>query len=492
MTQPSPAPSPRRPWVPWAVAGGAVAVAVVAAVVVVPLLAPASAPSPTPTQTDAVGPSPSATSTPTPTPTATCTVTTPSVAWFDVRELALPADGEFTADRVQRIRGADEFDFLDSTGFLIDDDRFGIITFHESSSVSVLTVAERDGEVLWTREIEGSLAPVSSPALTGAADRIVVSVAVDTDWVMRSLDLATGETLAERPFGEHFAVFAKASRASSAAVAPASADAFYVSDRETLSRVNADTLETEWSASGSDFGVDEFEGGVPFWVTEDVVFVGSHALDAQTGESLGWESAGAVFLAGGATLQTMVMYDHVGPYDLSGLDTATGETCWSREIISMAGTADTLWVLTTDGAVERIDPATGATEETLAQTSADTLHTAGRFLVAYDGDEEDYSAPVTATVFDGSTQVGELTLSSGAELYGSGDQLVVYERGTSTTPASLTAYDLPSTDRVWRAKLEDAYPDAAAGGLLQHRETSDGDVSIIDVYLLHGTGERAR
>jgi hypothetical protein len=480
MTEPRPGTAPRRTWLPWAVVGGVAAVAVVAAIVVVPLLTPSAGPSPTPTgTTDAAEPAPSAT----PTPTPTCTVTAPSVAWTDVTELALPADGAFTADRVQRIRGADQYDFLDAAPFVIDDHRFGVITFLESSSVSHLTVADRDGEVRWTREIEGYLSVVSSPALTGVADRIVVSVSVGTDHVMRSLDLATGETLAERPFVYHYGVFATASRTSSAAVAPASADAFYVSDRETLSRVNADTLETEWSASGADFGVDEFEGGVPFDVTEDVAFVGTHALDAQTGEALGWESAGTVFFAGGATLQTKRMYDHLGPYDLSGLDTETGETCWSREIVSMAGTADTLWVLTADGVIERVDPVSGVTEETLAQTSADTLRTVGRFLIAEDGDPEDYTAPSTVTVFEGSTQRGQLTLPSGSEPYASGDQLLVYDRGTSSRPASLTAYTLPSTDPVWRAKVEDAEP--AAGVILQRRGTSEGDVSLIDIDLLH-------
>jgi len=478
--------TPRRmnPRLLWVTVGAAAAVAVAGAAVAVPLLRPAGTPTTTPSTAPSEAPAtPSAAPTPTPTPAPTCTVTTRDVVWSDPWDLRLPADGPSAADRVQRITRAD-VDFRPTPHpFFVDDETFAILTANDLRSRSSLTVAGRDGEERWTVEIDGRIDLLSSPATTGVPDVVVVAVTGfdGGEHRMMSFDIATGELVAERETGETSAVTMRAGRAWWSDAAPREADSFYVSDRDALSRVDAATLEPQWTVAGADYGVEWFEGGVPFDVNGDVAFIGSHAVDAATGGSLGWESAGTVVSAAGATLQTRLMYDHIGPYDLSGLDTALGESCWTREVLSYAATADTLWILTPDGAIERIDPLTGEARETVAQSAADTLTMAGRYLLAHENDPDDYTAPSTVTVFDGGVERGRMTVESGAMVYASDTQLVVHAQAGRGRLPSLTGFDEPGGDPVWRIEEIDLAVDAG----IVLRADVDGDENIVDYVLRH-------
>ena len=473
-----------RPAALWATVGAVAAVALVGSAGAVALLRPVGAATETPSVTPAgETATPSATVTPTPTPV--CTVTTEDVVWSDPWDLSLPPGGPTEADRVQRITRADVDFRPHPSPFFIDEGAFGILTANDLRSRSSLTVADRDGEERWTVEIDGRLSLVSSPATTGVADLLVIAVTGfdGGDHRMMSFDLGTGDVLAERETDTIIsAITPTAGNAWWANAAPRAADTFYVSDGDALSRVNAATLEPEWTVSGADYGVDWFEGGVPFDVLGDVAYVGSHAIDVSTGDSLGWESAGAVVAVAGATLQTRLMYERIGPYDLSGLDTSLGESCWTREVMSYAGASDALWILTPGGTIERVDPLTGKTLETVAQTSADTLTMSGRHLLAYEnGDADDHTAPSTVTVFDDGTMRGEMTVESGSRVYASGTQLVIHDQGGRGRLPSLTAYDEPGADPVW--KIEELDLTIDAGVVL--RADVDGNENIVDFVLRH-------
>lgn len=473
----------RRRWLVWGTVGAVALLTIVVVVVAVPLLRPTTAaPTPTPSTTT-VSPVASSTPTPTPTPTPTCTVATPDLVWSDPYDLDLPSDGRTTSTPIQRIDGVREKPGIwpDDASFAIDEERVGVLTNANGlDGTSYLTVIERDGTVRWEVAVDGYASVLSAPATTGVPGRLILEAHDADDYRMISYDIATGDVLHERESGEVYAITRHASRASFADVAPVSADAFFVSDRESLSRVDPATLEAEWSVSGDEFGVDWFEGGVPFDVVTDVVFVGTHAVDARTGEALGWESAGAVFEAAGATLQTPLLYDAVGPYDFSGLDTRTGESCWTREVVDIAATLDTLWVLLPDGAIERIDPLTGETIEKIAETAATSILATGDRLIAMETDREDYTAPVRYTAYDGTAPFGAVEVAPGRGGFVSGDQLLFYDYGSVKNPATLTAYERGNPSPVWQIDGEGL--SIEAGVVL--RTTWDAENERVDVELL--------
>lgn len=469
----------------WITVGTVAAMAIAGAAVAAPLMrpsaegaaSPSTAPSASPTG-EAESPSP----TPSPTPTPTCTVTMHDVVWSDPFELTLPAAGPADADRVQRIERADVDYRPTPFPFPIDEESFGILTANDLRSRSSLTVAGRDGQERWTVVIDrGRLQVLSSPATTGVQGILVIGVTAfeGGDHRMMSFDLATGDVIAERETGETSPITWRAGRAWWTSVAPTTADSFYVSDRDALSRIDATSLETRWTVAGSDYGVEWFEGGVPFGVIGDRAFVGSHAVDAETGEGLGWESAGNVTSVAGATLHTRLMYDHVGPFDLSGLDLARGESCWTREVLSYTGDADTLWILTSEGAIERIDPLTGEALETVAQTTANSLRAVGRYLFATESDPDDYRQPTTVSVFEDSVLRWTYTDDSSAPPYVSGSQIVVHERKQGLD--TLTGYDEPGGDPAWQIEELDIFVDE---GVVLQAEV-DWNENIVDYALRH-------
>lgn len=471
----------RRRWVVWGTVGAVAALAIGAAVIAVPLLRPsASAPSPTPSASP-TSPEPSAT--PTPTPTPTCTVTAPALVWSDPHELDLPRDGRVTSTLIQQIEGVREKPGMwpDDAAFPIDGELVGVLTnVNGLEGTSHLSVIERDGTVRWDAEMDGYASVLSAPATTGVPGRLIMEAHNGAgDFRLFSFDIATGEVLRERDSEEISAVTRYAARASNADVAPVSADAFFVSNRDSLMRIDPATLEAEWSVTGEEFGVEWFEGGVPFDVVTDVVFVGPHAVDARSGEPLGWESSGAVFEVAGATLQTPLLYDYVGPYELSGLDTSTGEACWTREILDLAATSDALWVLSPDGTIERIDPLTGEVIETVGETTATSLTAMGDRLIAIEEDRDDYTAPLKYTFYEGSTALGTV-VADGRGGFFSADQFLIYDYGSVKVPETLTAYDLGTPTPAWQVDGEGMAIDA--GVVL--RTTWDADTERVEVVLL--------
>lgn len=483
-----PVDTPRRRWVAWGTVGAVAVVAVAAAVIAVPLLRPvdAAAPVPSPSATTpATDPATDpATPSPTPEPTASCTVTAPELAWSAAHELDISRDGRLSATPIQRIEGVRErpgmwaFD----AAFAVDAGVVGVLTHVvDDAPRSYVSVVERGGAVRWARDFAGYVSVLSTPASTGVPGQLVLLVR-DGDGGHRMIahDLDDGRVLRDREAGELFSVTQEAYRASASGVTSPSADAFFASDRDSLSRISAATLETEWNVRGEDFGVDWFEGGVPFSITRDVVFVGTHAVDARSGAALGWESTGAVFEAAGATLQSPMLYDHVGPYELAGLDTATGESCWSREILDVAATDDTLWVLSAAGMIERVDPFTGTTLEQVGETAATSVLSAGDRVIALESDPDDYNAPIRYTVYDGSDESGTVEAPSGPGVFTSGEQLLFYDYGTVDVAATLSAYDLPGTSPVWQVNGTGMSIDA--GVVL--RSTWDADTGRFDVELL--------
>lgn len=466
----------RRRWVPWA-AVGAVVVLGGAAAVAVPLLARSGEPAAAPTSTTPTAASPEAGAE---SPSA-CVVTTPEVTWRDPNSLSLPTDGNLESTVVQEMPWIDVEGGLWPEVFAVDDETFGVISTNGTLARSFLALVDRGGRVEWKVELDGPATVLSTPARTGVEGRVVVLVSRDEEApLMQAWDLDTGELAAqEEASGDVYPVSTSASVAASADIAPRDADAFYVADRGSLTRVDATTLQPQWSFDAAAFGVDELEGGIPFSVLDDVAFAGGHALDVDSGRPLGWETAGTAFVAGGVTLEAPLRYDAVGPYTVSGLDTRTGDTCWSRDVLDIAATADALWLLSPDGAIERVDPQSGATTETLADVAADHLDVAGRFLLAVGPEAED-SATSLVAVFDQDEQIGTVEIGSGASLHVSGDQVILATPGTATVDPTLAAYQLPATDPAW---LLDTDAVVSGGVLLQ--TVIDGDAGTARVVLLH-------
>jgi outer membrane protein assembly factor BamB len=468
----------RRRWVPWAAVGAVVALGGAAALAV-PLLTRSGEPATAPTSISPTAASPEA-SAESPSPAA-CVVTAPEVTWRDPSSLSLPTDGNLESTVVQEVPWIDVEGGLWPEVFAVDDETFGVISTNGTLARSSLALVDRAGRVEWNVELDGRATVLSTPARTGVEGRIVVLVSRDEEApLMQAWDLDTGKLASqEEASGEVYPVSTSASVAASADIAPRDADAFYVADRGALTRVDATTLQPQWSFDAAAYGVGELEGGVPFSVLNDIAFAGGHALDVDSGRPLGWETAGTAFVAGGVTLEAPLRYDAVGPYTVSGLDTRTGDTCWSRDVLDIAATADALWLLTPDGAIERVDPHSGTTTRTLADVSADHLDVAGHFLLAVDSGEEG-SAVALATVFDQDEQIGAMEIDSGASVHMSGDQIVIATPGNVTVEPTLSAYRLPAIDPVWLIDV-----DAVVAGGVVLQTVIDGDAGAARVVLLH-------
>lgn len=478
-----------RRWLVGGTVGVVAALAVGAGVIALPLLSPAeSASTPTAAPTAAPSPTPAPTTpSPEPTPTPTCTVTASDLVWTDIRALDLPSDGRVTSTRVQRIEGIRSGPVTTPDAFPIDDDLIGIITSvgEEASREAHLAVIDRtSGSLVWSLLVDGYVWVISTPASTGVDNQLIIA-AYDSGsggYRMISYDPGTGELIHERETGELYLRPASAWRANDAEVAPAAASGFFVSDRDALFWIDAITLEPQWSVSGEQFDEPWFEGGVAFAVTSDVVFVGSHALDARTGEALGWESDGWAFEAAGATFSVPLLYDHIGPYTISGLDTTTGERCWSREILDVAATAGTLWLLLADGTLAEVDPFTGQTIAELATTGATSITALGlhNVIASERIDPGDDFSGRRYTLYGSGAGGGPVELPNGDRLHFSNGQVVALDRGTVKDPAKLYGYDFPTATPVWEIDGEGI--SLSAGVVL--RTTWDAAQKRIDVELL--------
>ncbi|RLK48084.1 PQQ-binding-like beta-propeller repeat protein [Microbacterium telephonicum] len=468
-TEPDPARTP-RPWLPWTIAGAAaVAVVIAAAFVVAPrlLAAPAS-----PSAAPSTPPAPIPTASPTP----SCSVTVVDATWRDGYELDLPIDGRVTETTLGEARGAH------ASPFEIDDTHTGVLVQGEyGAGPSTLLVVDHDAAtVVWSAEVPYGTSAVATPANAGLDDRIVVSHGVEpsyTESVLTMYDLTSGAVVAERTLAGDWAggIHAGAGVTGYGLIAPADADGFAVTTRETATYLDAETLEPRWAVTGEQFGVGQFEGGVPFRVAGDVLFVGGHAVSIDTGEALGWSVDGSPLVAAGRVMATPIVYDSLDPYPLSGIDIRTGEACWSHQVISAASDDETLWVVTADGVLQRIDPEAGSVVEDRGQVGDMSVRLVADALVlsprTYDAD------PADATVQPASGGSWTLAEYASQPLQSSNGQILVTDWGTVSTAGITTAYDAATGEVAWSLETSpvDRSSGIGVGGGVMLRTTDLGD-----------------
>lgn len=439
---------PRRRWLPWTIVGGVAAVAVAAAFVLVPGL----------TRPDRPAPQPDDSTTPTATPTATptCTVTPLDTATFDPYALTLPTDGAFTTVPVTEVTG----DYV--SAIEVDDRRIAVTTStYGNTGAELLVVELSTGGVMWRMPL-GNSGVVSTPALTGVPDVIITATPTEgyLSNVLTAYDVATGAitTSAEVPGDWVGAIPSDAGVAGPERVVPEDPDALFVSNGDSAMRLDAATLAVEWTLTGADYGVGQFEGGVPFSLVGDVFFVGGIAFDATAGTQLGWETEWHPITAAGHALVTPIVYDSLDPYTLAGLDLRMGEECWSMDVVSVAAQGRDLWVVTTDEVLRRIDPATGETIDTVATVGYVQVEVHGEYLLTTPREwNPDGRESMTVRSSDGTWERD--STDDGGPAMESGGQLLTTTSATVDTSGELTAHKGDGST-AWSLVTWDAVSDA--------------------------------
>ncbi|MCT9819136.1 PQQ-like beta-propeller repeat protein [Microbacterium sp. W1N] len=447
MTDAAPAPAPRsRRWLPWTLAVFvALAVGIAAAFVVVPRLTA------TPAETPAASPAPSS---PTPSATPSCLVTTVDTTWRDAQALDLPTDGALTATTLADVTGKY------ASPFAIDDTRTGVLVQGDygTGDATLLVIDHDDAEVLWSAEVPYGTAAVATPASAGLDERIVVSHSVSpafTESALTMYDLATGEAVAERTLPGDWAggIHPGGGLTASALIAPADPSGFAVTTRDAATYLDAATLEPRWSVTGEQFDVGWFEGGVPFDLAADSLFVRGNAVLLESGEPRGWTVDGSVFVAAGHVLTTPIVYDSLEPYALSGIDTRTGEACWSHQVISAASDDEAVWIVTADGLLQRISPSDGAVVDDRGQVGDVGVHLLPGALVVTPR-VHDIADAIYTTVHPPTGAPWTLAGYSGAPLRTSNGQIIMMEWGSVTSPGVATAYDIATGETAWNLETD--------------------------------------
>jgi len=427
-----------RHWIPWTVVGGVGAIVVAAAVVVAPSLVPVAASSPAPSVTTLPPSAP---------PPPTCQVTPSAGAWFDGGRIDLPANGRFTETFLADVAA----DYAIPT--IVDDSSVVLVASgYETPADSVIVLDRGTGEVVWQTSVVGYGGIVATPATSGVDGKILVSSHDPSNpaaTVVTSYSSDSGHILASRTFDGDWVgqLGNSAGRAAWATIAPTDAGAYWVTTRDAALRLDPETLEPLVTVTGEEYGVGQFEGGVPFRLAGEVLFVGGHAVDATDGTSLGWETQASPLSAAGYTLTTPIVYDSMDPYALTGLDVRTGESCWSHQVISVAATDEQLWIVTGEEVLQRIDPATGAVlhdfggvGDSSVQMLAGAVVTSPRYwdaspdaaAIVHDADGDRFSFPFERSL-----------------LHSTPSQILSTTQGTVSMGGELTAIDPSTGEVVW-------------------------------------------
>jgi hypothetical protein len=486
-------PKPKRSRLPWIVAAGVGGVAIAAGVLIsVPQIfsgSPTAGESPTPTPPPATAtPSVTPTSEPTPTAAACDPSTAARISSYD---LGLSSSGELTRTTVVEFE-SDIASNPSSYSVPVDDDLVAIITSadeHGESRTNLAVVEPVSGEARWDFTFDGSVSVVGTPLASGVTDRILISNSVGDDHRLVALALDDGRELVERDTTQWMSdVTAHAPRGWDAwAVAEQARDAYLLRDYDTVTRLDPDTLEDEWTIDANAIDAQRYEGN--HFVTQhidDTVFVSGHPFDAESGEALDWFREGDYVVAAGVVLHHEYRFDAYDSYELSAIDPRTGEVCWTTEIFDVAADDESLWVIGADHDVVRLDPATGDVLERRGSTTQVDLGTddADTFGIALVGDSVvttvgSWSRPDSVATLWAPDGPVTLPIDDGAPSYaGSDGQLLVYRSGTVDTPAELEAFD-PDGSSAWTAELDGA---SVERGLVA--ETRIASPGVIEVDIL--------
>lgn len=444
--------SAQRKWVPLAAVGGVgLVAAAVAAVLIVPALSPAAAPTAPPASHPANSESPAPRGTPaqapagqTSSPTADCTVS--PIAATQGAPLVVGLPGAGPSDDIPLTTTNATVDGLVTVGAVLVDDRRTAIIVGGGRDQDELVVFERgSGEITWSAAVAPNAVIVSTPSTTGVADVLVVFDSAAK--VMTSHDVDNGDLLAERVFDDWmWAASAEpigGSDMNGRAPVAVKQDAVFAYGAESAHRLDPMTLSDEWVVDGTAFDVAYVEGGIPFFVLDDVFFVDRHALDAATGDPLGWELDGHPATAGGAALTTTDRYMTGSDVTLKGIDLTSGSACWTLEVASAAGNDDQLWVVDKTGRLARIDPFTGETLEERGEVGSDSVQMIGSTVVTLS--EDRHTMTVRAT--DGSSHPtgvdprGRVAVSS--------DAIIALHGDANHEPTSLSSTALSDGRPLW-------------------------------------------
>lgn len=464
---------PRHRWLPWTIVGGVAAVAVAAAFVVVPVLDEAPPAAQSASTPRAPAPQPSDPEEP------VCTVTSVDAPATNPRRLDLPVDGVFTPVYVADMAG----EFVSNVA--IDEQRTAVLSrAYENEPTEMIVIDRTSGRVVWRIATTPSTSILSTPALTGLPDVVVTSTPTEDAMtsVLTAHDPATGEVLrtAEVAGGWVGAIRQDEGLAGDARAGRPDDAALFVTNSESAMRLDGSSLAVEWTITGADHGVDEFEGGVPFSIVGDVFFAGGKAFDARTGDTLGWETEKQPFSAARHALVTPIVYDSPDPYVLSGLDLRTGEACWSIEVVSVAAQSDHLWVVTTDEVLRRIDPETGDTLDEAGTVGYAQVEVLGDLVMTSPRSWEP-DVPRTMTVRSPAGIWERDSADDGAPLQESHGQLLVTRSGTVDSPGELIAHGEDGTT-VWSIVVRDAVTDARvsfdAGATIRSTPSDEGTLRI--------------
>lgn len=463
----------RRRWL-WLTGAALAAVAIAVATV---LTVSRSFP---PTEPAEAAPTPAVSATPTVTPsptTQTCQVTPVAGDWWSPAHSDLPTDGPANTHRVADLDG-------DSVTATVLDDRLVALLVKRSGEgdASLLVVDRTDGAVRLRMPATTSTTIVASQATSGLVGKMIASTGIGPDFTSSRIDLydlTSGDVLASRTIdGDGVGgIHTTSGLAGGAWITTENPSAVWVTTRTTATLLDTTTLTTVASVTGQQFGVGQFEGGVPFRLVGGTLFVGGHAVDGRTGTVLGWRADSAPLAAAGFTLSVPLVYDSVDPFPLSGLDTRTGSTCWTRQAASVATDAQELWIVSDTGALQRLDPQTGAVLEDRGQVGNSFVRLLDGILLTtpnYDGS----TPPATSVIHrsDGSTV--EIP-TGGGPLAVSHNQILSRTYGTVDTGAMLTAYDAATGARAWELPLGGyAAQYIAVDSLLALQVTPHGDGSL--------------
>lgn len=455
MTDPSAGPDTRRrrPWMPWAVVGSiALAAIATGAILVSTTLAGAGplSPSPTPPRTASALPS----------ATPTCTVSSFSGTSYATTDVPLAADGILTETTVGRFVPAGGATSPEEASISdVSSDRAVALFRVDGRATTVAVFDTGSGALLWQVDRPaGDLRVISTPAYSGI-DSVLVLGDTSSDasgTVVTVFDVDTGQVVAERDFPN--GLVGVRDEYLTAGVSVPARDGFIVVDAVdgSITRLHSTTLETSWTIAGGGMA------GTPS-IAGDLLLTGGQAYGLTSGERLSWSPSpvdAKVVAMGGSLIGTTVPYigGDGAAHEIWGWDAASGERCWTRSVMSIAGDGETLWALDESGHIVEIDPRTGAELRSLgpAVLPQPRLELVGGVVMETGASSVDGEYTTVLHFPDGS--VVETGMQAWWATGGNG-QIVIRPYATAT----LTAFDVATGVVAWTAGIpERVLPNGAA------------------------------
>lgn len=233
-----------------------------------------------------------------------------------------------------------------------------IVSFPSAQGVSaqLVLVDTATRETRWSTTLEGVRSPyvVASPFRGGPAGSVTVADPSTRNLV--SVDLSDGTERERLTLGEPGYIVGTppfdGPTGSSVAVAD---PVIVIVDATGVSALEADELTTRWSIGAGDIAPGGEMSAVTVERAGNVVTIAGRAFEADSGQDLGWSTPLTLRSAAQSTVGFTADLSAV-----AGVDPRTGEECWRYPASSAVATSDAVFLVTQDGTVEEVDPASGA------------------------------------------------------------------------------------------------------------------------------------